>query len=153
MINKDLGFIIPSLINNEECNAICELINGLVENNKKYQFCIFNQYNELPDTRLVPLMPISHAKYFDGDLLTFDFPSLVMAINFPLTRNINYLTNSAPWSMSYNRYSSWKNIFNKQNLRIFTNSKEISEVYNIAWNIKAKIIKEINHESIYQILS
>ena len=152
MIKNDIGFIIPNLYNDDQSNALCEIISGLISQNKKYQFCIFNQHNELIDTKNVPLMPISHARYFAGDMVILDFPSLVMAINFPTTKNIYYFTNGMPRSTSYNAYETWKKIFCNNKLQIFTNSDDITSIYSMLWNIKAETIKEINYVTISSIL-
>lgn len=152
MIKNDVGFIIPNMYNDDQSNAICEIISSLISQNKKYQFCIFNQYNELINTKNVPLMPISHARYFTGDLVILDFPSLVMALNFPTTKNIYYFTNGMPWSTSYNAYGLWKKIFCNHKLKVFTNSDDITAIYNMLWNIKAQTIKEINYVTISSIL-
>jgi hypothetical protein len=152
MIKNDIGFIIPNLYNDDQSNALCEIISSLISQNKKYQFCIFNQYNELIDTKNVPLMPVSHSRYFPGDLVILDFPSLVMAGNFPTTKNIYYFTNSMPWSTSFNSYESWKKIFCNDKLKVFTNSDDITSIYNMLWNIKAQTIQEINYVTISSIL-
>lgn len=152
MIKNDLGFVLPTLENNPSHINLCELISLLIDRNKKYQFCIFNQYSSLVDTRSVPLMPMSHAKYFIGDLVVLDFPSLVLSINFPTIKNIYYFTNNIPWSTSYYEYKDWKHIFQKNNLKIFSASEDITKIYSMMWNIKTKTIKEINYDTIISIL-
>ena len=152
MIKNDLGFIIPTLQNTQYHNNLCGLVKLLIDNNKRFQFCIFNQYNELIDNKCVPLMPISHARYFDGDLIILDFNSLILAINFPLIHNIYYFTNTMPWADLYNSYTGWKNIFTKNNLKVFTGSEDIADIYRIAWNIEAQTMQEINYENIISVL-
>lgn len=152
MIKNDVGFILPSLKNEEQANLMCKLIKMLIDNNPKTQFCAFNQHCDLIDTSQVPLMPISHARYFIGDLFVFDFPSLIITVNFPTAKNIYYFTNATPWSTSYNEYESWANIFSKNNLKVISNSEDICEIYNLMWQNCLGTIKELNYETILSVL-
>lgn len=152
MIKNDVGFMIPSLKNDEKSYPLCKLISLLIENHRNKQFCIFNQHCDLPNTHKVPLLPISHAKYFIGDLIVLDFPSLVLTINFPLVKNIYYITNSMPWLTSYSSYSLWKNIFLKKNLNIVATTDDVKNVYNMLWNNCNHKIQEINYDSLLSIL-
>lgn len=152
MIKNDIGFVLPSLKNEEQSQLMCVLIKLLIDHNPKTQFCIFNQHSDLVDTYKVPLLPMSHARYFNGDLFIFDFPSLVISINFPTIKNIYYFTNATPWSTSYNEYESWVNIFSRNNLKVITNKEDIGEIYGMMWNNKLSVIKELNYETVLSIL-
>jgi hypothetical protein len=102
------------------------------------------------DTYNVPLLPISHARYFEGDLFVFDISSLLLSVNFPKTNNIYFFTNSTPWTASYNNYIEWKNIFNKSNVKIISNTKHIHDIYTIAWNNSIGIAENMTYDTIYK---
>lgn len=152
MIKNDVAFILPSLKNDDRSAPLCQLISMLINNHRNKQFCIFNQHCDLPNTYHVPLLPVSHARYFVGDLIVLDFPSLVLAVNFPLIKNIYFITNSMPWTTSYSSYDLWKNIFVKDNLHIVATSDSVADIYRILWNNCNHQIKEINYESLLSIL-
>jgi hypothetical protein len=152
MIKNDVGFVLPVINNENNSEALCKLISILIDKHRDKQFCIFNQHSYVSDTNNVPLLPMSHARYFTGDLFVMDFASLLICSNFPSTKNIYYFTNSAPWMSSYNAYSLWNDLFSKKNLNIVTNNPEMSDIYNIIWNIKTILIKELSYESLLSIL-
>lgn len=152
MIKNDIGFVIPSLTNDQRSSSLCDIINALIIKNKSIQFCIFNQYCDLIDCKNVPLIAMSHARYFNGDLFVLDFPSLVITTNFPNIKNIYYFTNSMPWAEQYNEYNVWKKIFNKSNIKVFSTNESVCDIYNIVWENETKLIKEINYETITSII-
>lgn len=150
MLKNNIGFMIPVLENNNFCTHLCSIVKSFIINNKKLDFCIFNQYCEMHDTYNVPLLPISHARYFEGDLFVFDISSLLLSVNFPKTNNIYFFTNSTPWTASYNNYIEWKNIFNKSNVKIISNTKHIHDIYTIAWNNSIGIAENMTYDTIYK---
>jgi len=152
MIKNDIGFVLPSLKNEEQSYLMCSLIRLLINKHPKTQFCIFNQHSDLVNTHNVPMLPMSHARYFHGDLFVFDFPSLVISINFPTIQNIYYFTNAIPWSTSYNEYESWVDIFVRDNLKIITHNEDIGNIYEMMWNNKLSVIKELNYDTVLSIL-
>lgn len=152
MIKNNIGFIALSLENNNFSNHICSIVKAFILNNKRLDCCIFNQYCELHDTQNVPLLPVSHARYFDGDLFVFDVASLLMSVNFPKTKTIYFFTNSAPWTSSYSNYMDWKNIFNNNRVKIISNTKYIHDIYTIAWNNSIGIAENMTYETISKCL-
>jgi|694.fasta_scaffold42684_6 hypothetical protein len=148
MLNSDIGFMMPILENNNFCNYICHTVKEFINHNKKFNCCIFNQYCELVDTKNVPLLPMSHARYFDGNLLVLDMASLLLSINFPKTKNIYFYTNITPWTSSYNNYNEWQKIFGKKNLKIISNSNHIHDIYNIVWNNSVGVVENMTYETL-----
>jgi hypothetical protein len=152
MIKQDVGFILPVLENNPVIIEICRTILSLIDTNKRTEFCIFNNYSELAGLNGVPILPISHAKYFKGDLFVFDISSLLIVQNFPSVNNIYYYANNIAWTASYNNYSAWEKIFSKNNIKVIANNKYIYDIYNIAWNNSIGISERFEYEEIKQFL-
>lgn len=152
MIKNDIGFMLPVLDNNSFIVEICRTILTLINANKRMQICIFNHHTDMPNLHGVPILPISHAKYFKGDIFVFDISSLLIAVNFPGTNNIYYYVNETCWSSSYSNYSAWKKIFSKDNIKIIANNQYIHDLYNIAWNNSIGISERFEYEEISKLL-
>lgn len=148
MLKNDLGFVIPILENNNFGIHICQIIKKFIDQYPKYNFCIFNQYCETPDTQNVPLLPLSHARYFHGNLILFDIGSLLLASNFPTIEKIYFYTNASPWVSSYNNYYDWREIFDRKNIKIISNNQEIHDIYNIIWNNSLGVAETVSYESL-----
>lgn len=152
MMKHDVGFILPVLENNNFIIEICRTILSLIDANKKTEFCIFNSYSELAGLNGVPILPISHAKYFKGDLFVFDISSLLIVKNFPSVNNIYYYAIDIAWTSSYSHYSEWEKIFSKNNIKIIANNKHIHDIYNIAWDNSIGISERFEYEEIKEFL-
>jgi hypothetical protein len=152
MIKNDIGFIMPVLDNNPLIVEICRTVLTLINQNKKMQICIFNHYTEMANLHGAPILPISHAKYFKGDLFVFDLSSLLIAINFPGVNNIYYYATDICWSSSYSNYSAWKKIFYKPNIKIIANNENIHDIYHIAWDNSLGISERFSYEEIAKFL-
>lgn len=148
MLKTDIGFMMPVMENNNFCTYVCHLVKEFIDRNKRLNFCIFNQHCEIIDTKNVPLLPISHARYFDGHLFVVDMASLLLAVNFPKTHNVYFYTNTTPWTSSYSSYNEWKRIFAKDNLKVISNTNHIHDIYNIAWNNSIGIAENMTYETL-----
>ena len=112
--NKDLGFLIPVLDNNQSSNIICNTISRFIQSRPKQQICIFNSYSERINTNNIPIVHINQAKFFDGNLIVFDLHCLQLSNLFPLIREVYYYAQNIPWSNGQNNYAQWKELFDRK---------------------------------------
>jgi hypothetical protein len=149
MIDKDLGVLITFLENNDTHEKICRFTSKCVEENKDKQIVILTQYSEKIDTHRVPVLPISYYKYFNGDLIVFDYLSLMLAVESIYADNIFYYTHDdIPWINSYTDYSVWNSIFSNSKIKIIASDHYKYNIYNITWNNVLGVCEEINYEKI-----
>lgn len=145
-MKNDLGFFAISLENNDYHENICHLIKQYIDNHPDKQIVLFNQFFDKIDVKNIPIMPLSHSKYFDGDLVVFDIQSLILAKGSIGAKNIYYHTQIMPWQMSYSFYGDWEYIFKQPRLKVITNSSYLYDIYNILWQNAIGISEEINYE-------
>lgn len=151
-IKNDLGFILLDLQMSPGCNNIMKQISNIIEHNPYKQVCIFNNYCERFDNYNVPILPLSHAKFFDGDLFLVDSVSLILSKDFPLAkRKYLYLSNPI-WRDGYNAYSLWQTLLNQDNLNYIATNKELADLIDLCWNKKASIVKNFNSMEIINAL-
>lgn len=148
----DLGFFAITLENNTLHESICSTIQSYISNHHNNQIVLFNQYCEKIDTKNIPILPLSYSKYFNGNLVTFDLQSLVIALGSIKSKNIYYYTHAIPWQVSYSNYNNWKKIFNHKKLKVITNNQYLFDIYNILWNNAAGISEEINYEKFSKLI-
>lgn len=151
-MNQDLGIFAIVLENNILHEKICTLAQDMSANNKDKQVIFFNQYCEKIDTKNIPILPLSHSKYFIGNLLTFDLQSLLIACNSIRAEHIFYYTDSIPWQSSYNTYSNWTTIFGDPRLKIVTKTEDLYNIYNIVWDKAITYCEEINYDQFSKFL-
>jgi hypothetical protein len=152
MIKNDLGFILPMLEANEFTNNICNTAHRLINANQQKQVIIFNNDSTVIDLYGIPLMPVSYAKYFRGDLFVFDLSSLLVTINFPSATNVYFYATNTPWVNSYSNYMAWSKIFNNNRLKVISSNQYLHDIYTITWNNSLGIMEKFSYEQINQYL-
>lgn len=152
MIKNDLGFILPILEANNFTNDICNTVHNLIHINQQKQVIIFNNDCTMLDLYRIPLMPVSYAKYFTGDLFVFDLSSLLISINFPSATNIYFYATNTPWVSSYSNYMAWSKIFNHNRLKVISNNQYIHDIYTMTWNNSMGTMEKFSYEQINKYL-
>lgn len=151
-MKNDIGFVVVSLDNNYTSKTLCNTISSLIGNMPDRQICIFNSYCEKIDTQNIPIMHISQAKFFSGDLFLFDIPCLLLSKQFPLIKNKYFYAQNSPWSDIPESYSSWKELFGQDSLHIIAKNKYLFDLYNIAWNNAIGTSENFSYEQISQFI-
>ena len=152
-MKQDLGFVILKTNNTQMYDSIFESIKSIIDSNPYNQICVFNSYNEKVHTNNIPILHINQAKFFHGNLVVFDSLSLMMAKNFPNVNKIFFFVSDFIWSnQSYSRYQNIKEMFETKNLEFIASNDKISEVYDLCWKKPICISRNLNYESIKNIL-
>ena len=142
----DLGFFAITLENNTLHENICQTISDYIKHHPKRQIVLFNQYCEKVDTKNIPILALSHSKYFSGNLVVFDLQSLVISLGSIKSKNVYYYTQSIPWQTSYSEYENWAKIFSDNKLKVITGNSYLSDIYNIVWGNSFGICEEISYD-------
>lgn len=150
--NKDLGFLIPVLDNNQQSNDICITIAKLIYSRPKQQICIFNSYCEKIDTYNIPILHINQSKFFKGNIIVFDPHCLQLSSCFPLINEKYYYSQNIPWSNGASEYEQWKKLFNQPNLKVISANKYIHDIFNIVWSNSIGISETFDYETISKLI-
>jgi hypothetical protein len=150
---KDIGFVIPKLLNNNAHDHILRSVKSLIDAEIDRHICVFASYNERISTHNVPILHLNESKFFYGNLFLFDITSIVLTQNCPNIHARYWYAENIPWTEHISgSYQEWYDIFMKDNLSIIAKNKEINDIYSICWKTPVGIMEEFNHESIIKIL-
>jgi len=147
-MKNDLGFLCLDLQQTHEHNMLLDVIKKIIDNNPFNQICIFNHSSLRRDYNNVPIFPISHCKFFEGDLFIFDNISLSMTQSFPGVKKKYFYCSGVPWLSPEGYYTAWKRLFDDENLQVITNNMSLQEIYKICWDIETKNIQNFSYEEI-----
>lgn len=150
---NDIGFFLCKLNNCPEHNHILSTMNDWIKNNPYNQCVVFNSFCENINIHKVPILHLSHAKFFYGDLMVFDFVSLILASHFPNIKNLYYYMSNIAWDNSLNsRYIEWEEAFSAPHLKVIASNQTIYDVYEIAWKKPCGISENFTYEQLSKII-
>lgn len=143
--------MIINIENNEYYDNILKNIKLLIDNNPYNNIVIFNSNCDKVLTYNIPILHLSHAKFFKGDLWTFDLVSLIISKKFPnINKKILYC-NDIPWIKNRNNlYNEWKDIYN--DIDFVASNQYIYDIYDMSWRKPLDIMESFNYEKIQHIL-
>lgn len=152
-MTNDLGIVLLTLENTRVYDSIFASIQNMIKQNPYKQICVFNSKNNRIETGNVPILHLSQAKFFSGNLLIFDTLSLLFAKNFVSVNKIYFYVSDFLWTgQQYSNYYEVKNLFDTKNLEFIARDEQTSDIYEICWKKPITISKDINYESLKQIL-
>lgn len=150
---KDIGFFIPKLSNIQQHDVVLKTVRQFIDNHPYNQYVLFNSFYDKIETYNIPILHLSHAKFFYGDLFVFDFISLVIASHFPNISKLYYYAQNLPWSSSGETYyENWRKIFDLDHLNIISNNQYVDDVYNICWKKPIGISERFSYEELTKII-
>lgn len=149
MVNNDIGFVLLKLDNNPVYNNILDTIEQFITNRPLDQFVIFNSECSRTNNRNIPILHISHAKFFTGKLILFDIQSAIISKNFTNVSNRFLYTTNIPWAiLTENRYVNWLEIYMHKNLELIVSDNILYDIYSILWKQPKGISEHFNYEQI-----
>jgi hypothetical protein len=152
-MNKNIGFILIKLQNNQTHDNILQTIKQVEDNNIYGQTIIFNSYSERIDPYNLPILHLSQAQFFYGTLVLFDLASILLTQNFPNIEKRLLYTNSLPWLAANNTlYQEWKSLYMQDNLDFIVDSQATYDIYNTCWKQPLGIVEGFEYEKIKEYL-
>lgn len=149
----DVGVVLTKLDNNPLCDAILKSLSQLVDKMPYSQVIVFTSSCKTADTHNIPVLHMSHAKFFSGILISTDVTGLIMTENYTNTKQRFFFAYETPWVGKNVGYNQWKNIFANDNLEIISENVQIDNIYNMCWKQTAGIAEGFNHERLLNIIS
>lgn len=137
--------------NNAYYDAILTDIKKLITSNKYGNVVIFNSQCNKVETYNIPILHLSHAKFFDGNLFVFDIISVIMSKGFTNLRKRILYCHDMPWIKNRSTsYTEWKDIYS--DLDFVTTNTYLYDIYHMLWKKPLNIMESFNYEKIQQIL-
>lgn len=144
----DLGILCIRLENTTTSDLILKTAKSLIDNNPYAQICVFNSYSEVVDNHSVPVLHISQAKFFKGNLMVFDMPSLILSKNFINLSKRFYYAHELPWTKHTQSFKYWSKIFDSEDLNIIAKNQHLYDIYDICWKKPIGISEDFSYETI-----
>ena len=153
MKTKDLGIILVKLQNHEFYDNIINTSQKIIDNNPLSNICIFNSFCDKTDTKNVPILHLSHGKFFHGDLICFDIVSLLLTKNFSNIKNRYFYAQNIPWfEDSTVFFLQWKHLFESANIKIIAKTPDIYNIYDICWQKPIGIAENFKYEELNELI-
>lgn len=153
MIKSDIGFILLNIDNSPIYNTIFNTIDRFIKNHPYNEFLVFSSVCNKSDTMNVPVLHLSHSKFFNGMLITIDIPSLIITKKFTNYDKKYFYAFDTPWiSMNKTPYLQWRNLLADQNLEIIASNKTIFDIYTICWKKPIGISEGFTYEELRSII-
>ena len=150
---EDIGFVLINIDNSTVSNILFDTISKFVNNNPYGQTIIFSSKCDKIDTKNIPILHLSHAKFFSGKLVLIDIPSLIITKSFSNYTNKYFYAIDVPWTNNAQaNYSQWKSLFDDTSLNIIASNKSIYDLYDICWKTPLGIAENFEYEKLYQII-
>lgn len=149
----DIGVILTNLDNNRLSDTILKSLSQIAEQMPYNQVIVFSSSCKTAYTQNIPVLHISHAKFFDGIIICTDVTGLILTENFTNTKQRYFFAYETPWVGKNVLYNQWKNIFANNNLEIISENVQIDNIYNLCWKQTAGIAEGFNHERLLNIIS
>lgn len=152
-MNKNIGFVLIKLTNDSIYDKILQTIKEFEYNNIYGQTLIFNSINERIDSYNLPILHLSQSQFFDGTLIIFDLPGIILSRGFPnLKKRILYASN-IPWHNNpQTRFTEWESLYSQESLDIITSNQTIYDIYNICWKKPLGISENFNYDELSQFI-
>lgn len=150
---KDIGFILIKLFDDPMHNKVLDSMCEFIDNNPYNQYVLFNSVNQKLHTYNVPILHLSQAKFFDGDLFLFDYVSCLISKSFPNIKNKYFYAQDAWWANAPEaNYTQWQSIIMDPSLSIIAKNKTIYDIYNICWKQPIGISENLKYEELKTII-
>jgi len=145
----DVGFVLLKINNDKIYDDILQTAKEFENNYPNNQIAIFNSYSEKINTYNLPIFHLNQSQFFNGTLIIFDLPSIIVTNKFPNINKRILFANNIPWqNNTQTTYSEWLSLYNQNNLDIITSSQELYDIYSICWKQPLGICEGFKYENV-----
>lgn len=148
--NKDLGIIASQLSNNEETLHLVQFAQDYTKNNPYNQICFFNSFCDMVSSPGVPILHLSQAKFFYGNLFVTNIQDAELCLNFPNIYKILFFASSLPWTEQLKNYRYWENIFLNNKVNIIANNQKIYDIFKLCYKQPICLSERLSYETIQE---
>lgn len=152
-MNKDIGVILLNLTDSPLCKTILNNLAKISKDLPYSQVLVFCSSSKASETFNIPILHVSHAKFFDGIIINTDVTGLILTNTFTNFTKRYFFAYETPWLGKSVAYSQWYNIFMQEDLGIISENVQIDNIYNMCWKQTSGIAEGFNHERILNIIS
>lgn len=148
----DIGFVLLNIDNSPIYDKIFSTIKEFIDNNPYSQIVVFNSQCNKLNTNNIPILHLSHAKFFNGILFIFDAQSIIICKKFTNVYTKYFYAFDTPWNNSNKEYGYWRNLIGDKDLNIITANDNLDNIYNICWKETCGVAKEFDYNELFKII-
>lgn len=149
---KDLGIIVRNLLNDEKSSELILLAKNYFDNNPYNQVCFFNCVSDNISNRSIPILHLSQAKFFYGNLLVTHIKDLNLCCDFPNISKILFATSSAPWESEVRSYKDWEKLFYNEKVNIIAQNQRTYDLFKLCYKEPLTVKERLDYETIQKCL-
>jgi hypothetical protein len=151
--SSDIGFVFLQLTNNNIHDNFLKTAKSFIDHNPYSHIIGFNSFSDKVNHHSVPLLHLSHAKFFCGNLVLFDLASVLLTQSFTNIHKRFLYVKDAPWITSpQTKYTEWLKLYSSNNLEIIVQDIHLYDIYSIAWKQPIGISENFNYEELKHII-
>jgi hypothetical protein len=148
-MNEDIGFVLIKLLNNKTYDSILYTVEQFIKCRPYQQHVVFNSYSEKSNTFNVPIFHLQQAQFFDGKLILFDIPSVILSNQFPNISKRILFTSDTHWTQTTTvMYEQWRSIYEQENLDIIVTSPVLNDLYSMCWKRPIATVEQFTYEEL-----
>jgi hypothetical protein len=148
-MNKDIGFVLIKLLNNKTYDSILHTVSEFIKHRPYQQHVVFNSYSEKINTFNVPIFHLQQSQFFNGKLILFDMPSVVLSNQFPNISKRILFTSDTHWTQTdTGMYEQWRSVYEQTNLDIIVTSPILNDLYSMCWKPPIATVEQFNYEEL-----
>lgn len=152
MNNKDFGIVSRKLSNDSKTLELINLANDYLNKKPYSQVCFFNCISDNISNRTIPVLHLSHAKFFYGNLLVTNIKDLDLCYNFPNLNKILFFTDCVPWEKDVRYYRDWEKLFYSTKLEIVAQNQRTYDLFKLCYKEPLIVKERLDYETIQKCL-
>jgi len=148
---NNIAIVVKQIRNTTFDQDLINFSQNLIKTNPLDNIAIFTTFYDTINTIDVPIMHMSHACFFDADIIAFDFDSLMCATSFINKKRLVYYAQSVPWESKTYEFSYLNKVFDHSVVNsIISSSEDIAEIFNNFFQYPKIISKTLGDKTIYE---
>lgn len=150
-MQHNLGFIIKQLKNDIFSHDIISLVSDFIRNRPLNNIAIFTSGCDAIDTKMVPVLHISHASHFPAHIVALDLDSLIFSSRFVQKQGLTYYARNIPWAEKVYDYTYLKELFSPKVInRIFSANTDIAKMYSQFFSYEPIVCQKLIYGDLYE---
>lgn len=150
--HKDLGIIATKLSNDEKSNQMASFCQEYLSHHPYNQVCFFNSFCDRLSHDNIPILHLSQAKFFYGNIIVTDIKDLELCLSFPNLYKILFFCSSIPWENEIRNYKEWENLFYNDKVQILAKNQRIYDLFKLLYKEPVIIMEGLDYEEIQKCL-
>ena len=150
-MQSNLAFIIKELRNDSFSLSIIKMVSDFIEKRPLDNISLFTSFCDTIDTGTAPILHLSHASYFNADIIALDFESLMFSSTFTQKKKLIYYARTLPWSDKVYAYGELQKLFLPQYTnKVISIDSRIAEFYAKFFDQKEYVSSNLTYGDLYE---